>query len=91
MNVIRFVDCNHPGVVYTGTEDHMRGLGLDGGCPSLVTGTSRIPDEDMAGGFWAEQMAPSHWLVTEAQAAEYLAWLNREPSREAEPCPLLHF
>lgn len=86
--LIRFIDCNHPGVVYTGTEDHMRGLGADGGCPSKLEGTSPIRDEDMAGGFWEERTAPDHWKMTEAQYASYVAWLNRGSDREDEPCPL---
>lgn len=67
--MIRFIDCNYPGVIYSGTEAHMKGLAREGGCPSLLEGLSPIPDEDMEGGFWAERPAPVFWALSDEEYA----------------------
>ena len=65
--MIRFGDCNYPGVIYSGTEAHMNGLAREGGSPYLVQGSAPIPDEDMAGGFWDEREAPSSWALSDEE------------------------
>jgi len=65
--MIRFMDCNHPGVVYTGTKAHMHGLSRAGGSPSQMSGSSPIPDEDMVGGFWREEPAPDFWAWSDSK------------------------
>jgi len=68
--MIRFMDCNYPGVVYTGTEAHMEGLGREGGCPSLlpegyVPHWTEDDGADVAGQPWRTQEAPAFWAEPE--------------------------
>jgi hypothetical protein len=61
-NAIRFIDSNYPGVIYTGTVEHMHGLSCEGGAPTQVsekfTGTGILPDIPEA---WKIEAAPDFW------------------------------
>ena len=54
-----FEDWNHPGVVYEGTEEQMRRLEQEGGCPYVIDGVPTTPLPD--GTPWELQKAPAHW------------------------------
>ena len=60
--MIRFIDGNYPGVVYSGTEAHMEGLAREGGCPIKLKGTDPLWDvEDGIRYDWEEKPAPAFW------------------------------
>lgn len=61
MEVIRFIDCNHPGVVYIGTRAHMEGLAYEGGDPSELAPGGPYGDQD---GEWHVRDAPEWWAAS---------------------------
>jgi len=74
-----FIDCNYPGVIYSGEPAHMRGLGAVGGCPARVSeafAERMMRVGDPIEGRWEAREAPDFWVGEGRREALRVAVLN---------------